>query len=255
MYLGMGVLLRKTDHCPRLCRPAGRMLWGATHRWQGGSGVSMDRGIPGDRGEGEVSRVPPQPGALTSLCPHDPRSLRVALSGCFWLQGAVAQGWAGSGLAGSLQRRQLSRAPPRLSILLSCHCFLQSHMGSTRNNTTVWVQPFKITELFFFLRSPHCSHHWRPDLHVFAAPVFYTSPPAPWVFSWSWDVPSRMSCVFGQRAPFPVTAQTVLSPQALAEKLIYILAGIFWLCRCPVPAAGERAAPRWAGSGPPAPQP
>lgn len=42
-----------------------------------------------------------------------------------------------------------------------------------------------------------------------------------------------MSCVFGQRAPFPVTAQTVLSPQALAEKLIYILAGIFWLCRCP----------------------
>ena len=55
----------------------------------------MDQGIPGDRGEGEVSRVPPQPSALAPPCPHDPCPLPVALSGSFWLQGVVAQGRAG----------------------------------------------------------------------------------------------------------------------------------------------------------------
>lgn len=143
--------------------------------------VGCERGLRHPRGPWRRGGVPGPPSRRCPhiSCPHDPRSVRVALSGCFWPQGAVAQGWADSWLAGSLQGRQLSRAPPRLSIPLSCHCFPQRHMGSTRNNTTVWVQPFKITELFFFLRSPRCSHRWRPDLHVFAAPVFHTSPRCP----------------------------------------------------------------------------
>lgn len=175
MYLGMGVSLRKTDRCPGLCRPAGRMLRGATHRCRR---VGCERGLRHPRGPWRRGGVPGPPSRRCPhiSCPHDPRSVHVALSGCLWPQGAVVQGWAGSWLAGSLQGRQLSRAPPRLSIPLSCHWFLQRHMGSTRNNATVWVQPFKMTELVFFLRSPHCSHRWRPDLRVFAAPVFHTSP-------------------------------------------------------------------------------
>jgi len=70
--------------------------------------------------------------------------------GCFWPQGVVAWGRACSRPAASSRRRRLGRAPPRLSVALSPHHFLQHYTGSTSNTTAAGVQPFLLNGAVFF---------------------------------------------------------------------------------------------------------
>lgn len=118
---------------------------------------------------------------------------------------------------------RLCRARPRLSVPLSWHHF--PHMAislkwswSSHGVSPLLLQPGGTTWLWTRpprFRSSHFSH-FSPTLSA---------------FSWSWAVPSRISYVFGQSVPFPVTAWPVLFPPTCTEKLISILGGILdaWL--------------------------
>lgn len=209
-------------------------------------------------GEGDVFRVPPPPSALAPPCLHVG-----CLSPFLGVFGRRERLRKGEAAAAGLQRRWLCGAPPKAFSSPSWHCFLQRHMGSASTTTTAWLQPCILNGAGFF---PWClpaarrgpptrDRAWHqtftflqfPFLYIFfphwcsvGVEIFPTGPPV---------------CLFGQNVPFPVTAQTVLFPQVLAEKLIPILGVIFWLCGRPVPVALGRAAPQWAGSGPPALQP